>query len=314
MLTGIYAKPTIHPSLSFFRSMFRRRRVHSAFTLIELLVVIAIIAVLIGLILPAIQSARESASRTQCQDYMHQLGIAFHAYHDNTGFLPNEGGAGGTGQTATSMYTLLLPYIEQSNENPASPGPIPIFLCPSRRGPSVGPKVDYAGVFDDSIQHLGSSGQGDLDLNPPTGIGSAAAVTMKTIANNSHIRVVMVSEGGGTSTTLLLAHKIMRPQDYNNPSGGNDIGGWASVSAFALYDHMRWSDSNGSTEHGYVQDNESADLNHLGGPHPGGSPVLYADASVRLYTYLYTANGMSDDATFQLLWCWNRNIAIEPPY
>ena len=145
----------------------QRRR---GFTLIELLVVIAIIAVLIGLLLPAVQQARESAARSQCSNNLHQLGVALQTYHDNNGSLPPWGYdynalppgnplapfAGAFGSAILQGFSaeaLLLPYIEQANvakatapnstvadprnwpppwgTSTAGDIPIPVYVCPS---------------------------------------------------------------------------------------------------------------------------------------------------------------------------------------
>src|SRR6266567_2213756 len=137
-----------------------RLKVRSAFTLIELLVVIAIIAILIGLLLPAVQKVREAAARIQCQNNLKQLGIAVHAYHDAAGAFPYLRSGGG--QNRHTWALLLLPYIEQNNVfnvyKTAIPGvnqtdgynnhtstdaqivaarqaQVKVFFCPSRRGP-----------------------------------------------------------------------------------------------------------------------------------------------------------------------------------
>jgi len=91
----------------------RRKRPRPAFTLVELLVVIAIIGVLVSLLLPAVQMARESARRTRCQNNLKQLGIALHCFHDAyTGFPPARVSANAT---SCSWPPFILPYIEQNN-------------------------------------------------------------------------------------------------------------------------------------------------------------------------------------------------------
>ena len=154
-------------------------RLRRGFTLIELLVVIAIIAILIALLLPAVQQAREAARRTQCLNNLHQVGIAFHNYHDTYQMFPRPAYMGlriSTGlvlQQCSTWAVQCLPYIDQANvsavyDSTLSPfdAPnlvavetvIPMLLCPS--APRTNQIVEYT-------IPAGTTLSGSL---PPTGV------------------------------------------------------------------------------------------------------------------------------------------------
>src|SRR5687767_16023581 len=94
--------------------MINVRSIHrGAFTLVELLVVIAIIGVMVALLLPAVQAAREAARRMQCSNHLKQIALAAHNYHDSQNFLP----PGSTSPTlsGSSGFAAILPYLEANN-------------------------------------------------------------------------------------------------------------------------------------------------------------------------------------------------------
>ena len=176
------------------------RRPRAAFTLIELLVVIAIIAILIGLLLPAVQKVREAASRIKCANNLKQIGLALHNYESSNQKFPPAGvylTAAAT-DDAWSALARILPYIEQGNtfnqvnfaafantQDAVTRQRIPIFLCPSEIKDVPRPATSPTGINRYPANYSANVGTW-LAWNPNTGTGGDGAITYTSTPNGGN--------------------------------------------------------------------------------------------------------------------------------
>jgi prepilin-type N-terminal cleavage/methylation domain-containing protein/prepilin-type processing-associated H-X9-DG protein len=281
----------------------------AGFTLVELLVVIAIIGVLVALLLPAVQAAREAARRTQCLNHLKQIGLAMHNYNDTYGTLPNS--------RRDASYTWMAQILAQI-EQPAlfskwqlGPGyhtqlqecreaRISIYYCPSRRtassakivnenmdsgGPTTGTVGDYAACTGDSTVGGGDYWQPGSDANgvmtiwnlmsngttPPAGTPSFKAGT--------NFREIT----DGTSNTLLVGDKhvyngggpVPAPSHLNDPAKGDGP-------AFnGDKGHSHRSIGTGAPLSKGLGDNVTG---RFGSWHPGATNFVLVDGSVRTFS------------------------------
>jgi prepilin-type N-terminal cleavage/methylation domain-containing protein len=213
----------------------------SGFTLVELLVVIAIIGMLIALLLPAVQAARESARRTQCSNHLKQIGLAVHGFHDTYKFYPHS-----RRDTRETWALLVMPFMEQDTfyeqwnltqeyyQQPATVREQNIagYFCPTRRRP---PQISTAGDAhqNGTIPHTpGACGDyaacvgdpsGDTDYNPDHGniknLGNLPANGVFWICLNANaffprFRVTTADVLDGTSNTLMVGEKHIPNERY----------------------------------------------------------------------------------------------------
>lgn len=220
----------------------------SGFTLIELLVVIAIIAVLIGLLLPAVQQVRAAAARAQCSNNLHQLGLAVHSAHDSLGHLPPAFGwypasTSATGNGNGDPFFHLLPYIEQAALYQKSTVPVPsAWRLGSFGGLSTTPVKIYVCPADPTTTSSGQATAGPLGQANRWAAGCYAAnVQVFGTVSNPIAGTVSSYQGSaripasfvdGTSQTILFAEKYA-----SCGNGGSLWDAYDSVSSGATF---RW--------------------------------------------------------------------------
>jgi prepilin-type N-terminal cleavage/methylation domain-containing protein/prepilin-type processing-associated H-X9-DG protein len=270
------------------------RMPRNGFTLIELLVVIAIIAVLIGLLLPAVQKVREASARTECQNNLKQLGLAVQNRATVFGGII-------TGQKNNGMITywgaLILPEIEQGNvaalydytRTFSDPANLPVaqtsiktYLCPSVPkqgrtstipGPAQAAVSDYCAVY--GVSGLMWTAAPATLTSPYPGANSVRGPFLQTL--NLTTRFAEITDG--TSNTLLFVEMAGRPDKY---SGRTNTG-------TALPSYSAWVSDNGANLSGWTSDGTARGRCMLNcsnnvSPysfHSGGVNVVLVDGSVR---------------------------------
>jgi prepilin-type N-terminal cleavage/methylation domain-containing protein/prepilin-type processing-associated H-X9-DG protein len=284
-----------------------------AFTLIELLVVIAIIAVLIGLLLPAVQKVREAASRMSCQNNLKQLGLAFHAYHDANRALPPGYTASGTYVNGTTDTTpgwawgaYILPYLEQGNlyyqynlgspvQNvPAAQTVVTTFLCPS----DIAPTVPFA-VTDASWNTVGLAPPSSYAACCGGGVSTTAATGNGCFYRNSAVRLTDILDG--TTNTIFVEERAFAHVE----------GTWVGACSAGYCNQGKYNQAavpgklgQGAADlvliHAGTNNSPSGrNLDDASSMHAVGSNFLFADGSVHFIRN--AASGSTESATLETM-------------
>jgi prepilin-type N-terminal cleavage/methylation domain-containing protein/prepilin-type processing-associated H-X9-DG protein len=292
-----------------YRNMPRGRS--GGFTLVELLVVIAIIGVLVALLLPAVQAAREAARRMSCSNNLKQLGLASHSFHDVRGFLPPNRLANNSADPDkfnwVTWAVLILPQIEQTNyyyqwkiDQPYESHPtavtrvaIPAYFCPSRRVPNAAFSNDTpAGGLSD---YAACAGRGPQDGITKAGvINEYARGAMicaqwqlqpgdKAIAQWQGV-VSMASIIDGTSNTFLLGEKHVRRDTQFGTREDRSVYTSINPNNFRRFAGV---DRKTGTKYAIARYDfsdvvQTEDNKAFGSMHPGGCQFVFCDGSVHL--------------------------------
>jgi prepilin-type N-terminal cleavage/methylation domain-containing protein/prepilin-type processing-associated H-X9-DG protein len=274
----------------------RSRQNRVAFTLVELLVVIAIIGILIALLLPAIQAARESARRNECLNHLKQMGVAIQMHHDVKKQFPT--GRNGRNAFSLSWAYFILPQIEeQAIYDAYVPGkraddpenamtmrtPIAIYACPSRRAPAADrnfdnnddpPLVRDAASLGDYAGNAGLEEDTGLEAEDYTGPGAIDLSKAGPIFTGSNIGARRVLDG--LAKTLAIGEKHIRPieSDWDEEMVHFEQGDTAFLSGDHIFAILR------CTEEGLAEDANDDEGEKFGGMHPGVTNFVFLDGHV----------------------------------
>jgi prepilin-type N-terminal cleavage/methylation domain-containing protein/prepilin-type processing-associated H-X9-DG protein len=289
--------------------MTRRKTQRVGFTLVELLVVIAIIAVLIGLLLPAVQKVREAAARIKCENNLKQISLALHAYHDSNGHLPPGGSSQPIGVPlgtafgeGFSYHTFILPFVEQGNLSGSfdftenySAGvdlgleslKVPIYQCPSAVelfAIALDPPTAYASHYLGNMGPKDPSGteyqwSGNVAGGVAGGYTTQGGVAYQGVLGmDTQIQLVEITDG--TSNTFLVGELSWKgANSYRAWSRGC----WDPIGADGTTSLNCVSCKNMTYLFGTVpyDINDNYDDVSYGSNHPGGANFSMCDGSVR---------------------------------